>query len=192
MLVKLVVGLGTALGGGFAQHGDGLGLALIGQVARICDLALSIRRIDVECHLAAFVSQIPAAPPGCIVDILLGLFKQPLAQFDGIRRRQYRLRPGRFRRGADRGVGSDSATTRPKASRPLDITTVRISGGGLSFAGNFGGVTMIVPMRPILASRIASVAPGAAIVQSDTRPAHRGAELGTRGGLWTRPILKRM
>lgn len=55
---------------------------------------------------------------------------------------------------------------------------VHINGDGLSFVGSFVGVTMIVPMRPFLAGRIASVAPDALIVHSepDTGQAHRCAE----------------
>jgi hypothetical protein len=62
---------------------------------------------------------------------------------------------------------------------------VRINGDRLSFAGRFGGVTMIVPMRPFfLAGRIASVAPGAAIVQFGAKYRH-----GTRRARrqWTKP-----
>ncbi|MEH2557646.1 hypothetical protein V1286_005175 [Bradyrhizobium algeriense] len=59
---------------------------------------------------------------------------------------------------------------------------VRINGDGLSFAGCFAGVTMIVPMRPFLAGRIA---PGALIVHSepDTGQAHRCAEPAEQAGL---------
>jgi hypothetical protein len=85
----------------------------------------------------------------------------------------------------DCNVGSDNATMRPKASWPLEIMIERISGGRLSFAGSFAGVTLIEPMRPFLACRTASVAPGAAIVQfrrlipARNRPG--------RPGLWTKP-----
>jgi hypothetical protein len=91
-------------------------------------------------------------------------------------------------------VGSDNATTRPKASRPLDITAVRINGGRLSFAGSFGGATMIVPMRPFLAGRIASVAPGAPIVQFGARYRTGASLRGTaeQAGSGRSPILKRM
>jgi hypothetical protein len=89
----------------------------------------------------------------------------------------------------DRGVGSDNATTRPKASRPLDITIVRINGGRLSFAGSFGGVTIVVPMRPFfLAGRIASVAPGALFVHSEPDTGQASLRGTCRAGrLWTKP-----
>jgi hypothetical protein len=45
--------------------------------------------------------------------------------------------------------------------------------GWLSFAGDFGGVTMILPMRPLLAGHVASVAPGALIVQFKSHAADR-------------------
>jgi len=79
MLVELVIGLGITLRCCLAQHGDRLVLALMGQVARHRDLELCIRGVGVERHFAAFVPQGPAPALGFLTDILLRLFKQPLA-----------------------------------------------------------------------------------------------------------------
>jgi hypothetical protein len=65
---------------------------------------------------------------------------------------------------------------------------VRISGGRLSFAGSFAGVTMIVPMRSLLGGRIASVVPG---LQSFNSEPDTGLAMlhgtGRAGRLWTKP-----
>ena len=130
-------------------------------------------------------------------DIFLRFFEQAPAQLDGVLRGQRRFWLGRFSRLRCRSALPSEATMQPRGQRRAGrstVTIVRINGGGLSFAGIFEGVTMIVPDAALRLGRPHRICRAGRVNRSIRKARVRTGQslrgTGRAGWLWTKPDPK--